>query len=391
MKVLLVTTEIGGGAGKACHRLFLALRDHGVEVRMLYLEGRNPQDPDIVSFYGSVRDLFLRQLVHVAGRRLASAAVGDPRRRYKLPSSIHRLESHPLVQWADVVNLHFVADFLDYGRFFRKVGGKPVVWTMHDMLPFSGGYHCESDLQQRSERVEERIRNRKRRATSASRLTLVAPSDWLLQVSRAQGTFSGKPHRRIRNGIPLEVYKPLDRARAREILNLPTDRKVLLFPAHPLRRKGVHHLLDALRARAGRDDLVIASIGAGRADVDPSYEYHPLGLMVDEVSLALCYSAADFVVNPSVEENSPNTIIESFACGRPVVAFDVGGVGELISDSSLGILVPEIGAEALARGIDRAVSTDFDAGVIRDHAVRNFGFPVLAANYSSLYGEVLAS
>lgn len=391
MRVLLVSNAVTGGAGKACHRLYLALRARGTDVRLLYLEGRGSGDGGVVPFYRNVRDLFLRQLLHYPRMSLRSRLLGDARRRYRLPWSIHRMERHPLVEWADVVNLHWVADFVDYPRFFRQVGRKPAVWTLHDMLPFSGGYHYEADLEDRDFGVERRIEAVKARAVAGANLAIVAPSSWLLGVSREHRPFRERRHQHIFNGLPLELYKPMSRARAREILNLPLDKKILLFSADSVtsRRKGGQYLMEALRLLA-REDVTLVSVGRGRLEMDSSLDHRHLGALGDEVSMAICYSCADLVVVPSIEDNSPNSIVESLACGRPVVAFRVGGIGELVSNPGLGITVDEIGAGALAGAIDRALDTDFDPGFIRADAEARFGLDLLARNYSEMYRETLA-
>ena len=358
---------------------------------MLYLDGQPSPVPNIVSFCGNAREIFLRQLLFYPWMRLRSLLLGDPRGQYRLPSSIYPLERHPLIEWADVINLHWVPDFVDYKRFFQRVADKPVVWTMHDMLPFSGGYHWETDLQHRDPRVEARITAIKTRATSDSNLAIVAPSSWLLRVSEQHRPFEERMHRHIFNGLPLDVYKPMDKRRAREVLNLPLDKKIILFTADRVssERKGSQYVVEALPMLDQRD-LMLVSVGRGSIAMDSSLDYCHLGVFNDEVSLSICYSCADLVVVPSIADNSPNIIIESFACGRPVAAFDTGGIGELVSEPGLGPLVPEIGSEALAGAIDRVLSIEFDPNFIREHAVAHFSMVSFARNYSELYRELLA-
>ena len=113
-----------------------------------------------------------------------------------------------------------------------------------------------------------------------------------------------------------------------------------------------------------------------------------LGSFSDDISMVLAYSSADVVLVPSVEDNSPNIIIESFACGRPVVAFDVGGIGELVCESFLGVLAREVGAVALAEAIDTALSTDFKSDLIRQNAEIRFADTVLSKNYQKLFSQV---
>jgi glycosyltransferase involved in cell wall biosynthesis len=389
MKVLLVSNAINGGAGKACHRLYQSLRAQDVDARMLYLDGRSPHDPNVISLYGNVRDLFLRQLLFLPRTRFDSLLAGDARHRYRLPSSIHRMEKHPLIGWADLINLHWVPDFVDYKRFFQAVSDKPVVWTMHDMLPFSGGYHYETDLANRDPRVEQRIEAYKTRVINGARLGIVAPSSWLLRVSQRHATFQGRLHQHIFNGLQLEIYKPMEKASAREVFNLPPNKKTILFIADSIesKRKGMKYLTEALD-RLDQRDLVLISVGRGSVELDSKFDHYHLGSLTDDVAMSICYSCADLVIVPSIEDNSPNIIIESFSCGRPVIGFDVGGISELISDPGLGLLVPELDSEALSDRIGVGLDTEFDVDFIRSYAVEHFSFSTLASNYLNVFEQV---
>ena len=389
MKVLLVSNSISGGAGKACLRLYEALIGSGQEAKILLLEGGESIDPNIVSFYPRVRDLFLRQMTCFPVTFLRHFLIGDYRRKYRLPSSIHRMERHPLIEWADVINLHWVADFVDYSNFFGRIGDKPVVWTMHDMLPFASGYHYETERPSVNLRAERRIAKAKNVAIKEANLSIVAPSSWLLGVSEKNKTFAGLLHRHIFNGLPLDTYRPLEKSIARRILGLPEDKRVLLFTAAGVnaKRKGGHLLMEAIR-RLNNKNLVFVSVGGGSMDVGAQLEHRHLGAFADEISMALCYNSADVVVQPSIEDNSPNIIIESFACGRPVVGFDIGGVSELIDDNALGVLVSQLNGEALANGIEEALETNYSVNRIWKDASNRFSYAQLSTNYLSLFEEV---
>lgn len=386
MNVLLVSNSLSGGAGKACLRLYFALKKQSVNVRLLYLEPcRHPADDGIVAFYPSVSQLFIRQLLHQPWSKLQNWRFGNRTGSYRLPTSIHTLEKHPWVEWADIVNLHWVPNFVDYKRFFTAPRQKPTVWTMHDLLPFSGGFHYRSELEQINTALELRIKQHKAAAVADARLSIVAPSEWALNESKNYGTFSSLRHTHIFNGVPLDIYKPIEKSVARRILNLPEGKKIVLFVADSLdsKRKGMNTLCDAI-VSLRNENLLFVSMGGGKLPIDSSVEYQSLGSMADDTSLAIAYASADVVVVPSIEDNSPNTIIESFACGRPVVGMAVGGIPQLISSSGLGVIVKEATAKALADGILEALRTDYSELTIRQYAEMNFSLETLGADY---FGE----
>lgn len=383
MKVLLVANSLGGGAGKACLRLYYALRGAGVDVRLLYLEpGRQPDDPNIAPFYGSVSRLFLRQLIMQPLLKLKAVLAGDPAGNYRLPVSIHRLENHAWVGWADVVNLHWVPNFVDYKRFFSRVGRKPIVWTMHDLLPFSGGFHYRSEIQNRDVAVEQRIKRSKEKAVSEANLSIVAPSSWALAESQKYGTFSACRHTHIFNGVPLDVFQPLSKKLARSILGLPVDSRIVLFVADSIdsKRKGIGLLVEAM-ALLKDANITFVSIGGGSMPVDSSFPYISLGSMSDDVALAIAYASADVAVVPSVEDNSPNTILESLACGRPVIGMNNGGIPQLVCSEHLGVVLDQAQPEGLAEAIKTTLATDYSEDSIRRYAQANFDLGVLASRY----------
>jgi len=261
---------------------------------------------------------------------------------------------------------------------------------MHDVLPFAGGYHYESEMpQRRNLRAERRIAGIKKAAVREANLLIVAPSAWLVAVSEQHATFSGCSHRHIFNGLPLDVYQSIEKKIARSIMGLPEDRKIVLFTADSVNstRKGSHYLVAAL-GKLKRSNVLLVSVGRRRVELDFKVDYLHLGWFADEVSMALCYSSADVVALPSIEDNSPNIIIESFACGRPVVAFDVGGIGQLICAPDLGVLVEKVDAGAFAVGIDKALATVFDADRIRADATQRFSSDTLAEHYTDLFGKL---
>ena len=209
-RVLLISNTLEGGAGKACYRLFCALEERDdLEVKLLYLYGESPATSNIISFYDKKRELFLRQLLSEPFRYLRDGFSFQGNRKYRSPRSIHKLHRHPLVSWADVINLHWVPDFIDYRTFFSKVA-TPVVWTLHDMLPFSGGYHYETEIVLRNELLESKISSFKRCYLENAKVSIISPSKWLLKHSMESLPFRAKRHYHIHNALNLDVFQQLN-------------------------------------------------------------------------------------------------------------------------------------------------------------------------------------
>jgi len=203
----------------------------------------------------------------------------------------------------------------------------------------------------------------------------------------------------IPNGVDTGLYRPMDRAIARERLGLPTNRKLIMFcavNATTERNKGFECLQVALRMvsrRAHDVDAIVVGAGAPKAPPDLGLPVHYVGHCHDDVTLALYYCAADVVVIPSEEENLPNTILEAMASGTPCVAFRVGGIPDMIRNEVNGCLAKPRDPEDLCRGIsfvledhERWMSFSEDC---RTTAVREYDVNVTAKRHAALYEEIL--
>ena len=391
MKILLITNSVSGGAGKACRRLYESLTFYGCNVKILHLEGSNDSDENIVPIYSSVRKLFLKQILNYPKKKLAQKYFGSYNTNYRLPYSFHDLEKHSLIEWADVINLHWVPEFLDYKSFFKKVS-KPIVWTLHDMLPFSGGFHYELDNKIKNYKIEKSIEVIKYESVKDSNLNIVAPSKWLLDLSKKSFAFKGKLHTHIFNPLPTSIFKPIDKKTARKILNLPENGKIIVFSSANINseRKGMKIMIDAFDL-LNDQDLTLVSIGSGKINNKIKTPYIHLGSLNDDYSISLVYSAADLSLVPSKEDNSPNTIVESFACGCPVVAFKIGGIPELIFSEDFGVTVSDYNKKDYAFAISKALDTRYSRDLIRKFIISEFSYSVVAKRYLKIFNSMINS
>lgn len=180
----------------------------------------------------------------------------------------------------------------------------------------------------------------------------------------------------LRNGVDGTKFRPLDPMAARARLGLPVDRRVVVCVGFLVPRKGHALALDALAAmpQAMRPLLVIAGDGPERpaldakvAALDLTRDVRFLGAVMHE-DLAEVFSAADVSLLTSDREGWPNVILESMACGTPVVATAVHGVPEIITSPQLGVLVHERTPTALRTGLTTALEREFDRPAIRAYA-----------------------
>jgi glycosyltransferase involved in cell wall biosynthesis len=256
-------------------------------------------------------------------------------------------------------------------------------------------------LGSRSERdLSRAVWLRKRHAWRDLDITAVAPSRWLAGEARRSSLFRDRRVEVIPYGIDTTVFKPMDGAAARDLLNLPQDGTFVMFGAHDdSPRKGMGLLVDALRRLSAKRHPRIAALVAGprslTAGLDVGMPVHALGRLRDPYAMAAVYSAADVVVVPSAFENLPLVGLEAMACGTPVVGFDADtGIVDIVDHEDNGYLAAAEDTEDLARGIEWAVADPERharlSGAARAKAEREYTLAMSARRYADLFAEVLA-
>ena len=402
-----------GGAAKAAFRLSKGLNKIGIRSEMLV----------DVKFSD---DLAVHSHESLFGKVIArGSGLID-----KLPLKLYRWQGttfHPgwigrgsyvsFVRDSDIVNLHWITGgFLSINNIASISRlGKPLVWTLHDMWAFTGGCHHAEDCEKyksvcgecpqlgssRANDLSRRVFRRKEKAYNKMNLHVVAPSEWLKDCVKESALFSGFPVRVIPNALDTAVFKPIGKKSARHICDLPEDRKIVLFGAMSAtkdRWKGYSYLMEALKRLKATtetpDDYMLLVFGAGGPERGESVPFETIyaGTLSDDVSLALIYSCADVFVLPSIVENLPYTAMESLACGTPVVAFDVGGIPDMVEHKENGYLARHKDTEDLARGIEWVLEDENRreklSRAARTKAEREYTLEVQAKRYLELYDEL---
>jgi glycosyltransferase involved in cell wall biosynthesis len=288
----------------------------------------------------------------------------------------------------------------------------PVVWTLHDMNPFTGGCHyagfCEKYLcacgrcpQLGSRRWRDGSHGMWQRRKAAyqeiekKRMVVVSPSDWLRHCAEQSALLHGIPKEVIPYGVDTELFRPMEKARARRALGLPGDERLVLFPAPGIPgRKGWENLQGAaFRMDQSTPWRILVTGGSRPRAGNPAVA--DLGTLRSESAMARAYAASDLVALPSREDNFPNTLLEAMACGRPVVAFATGGIPEIVRHGATGLLA-RTGDERELSECLRSLLTDPCAcnrmgQAARDVAVEEYGAALQAERYLALYRRMLGS
>jgi len=415
VKILhLATHDNFGGAARAAYRQHLALRGAGMDSRML-VRHKHTDDPYVQIFAGN-RDLRSRvdRIIRRAwinhcekrSRTQGKAGLTDPR------ADLLRFAA-PEMADADVINIHKTEHFADLPALFSSLpAGKPVVITLHDLSPITGGCDypgsCERFtsacgscplLNSHHENDYSRHIFRMRQAAYATRLrekfALAANSHWTLEMARRGGLGMARRGEVIHYGLDQSIYQSQNRAVAREAFGIGPDEKVICFAAHDLSlpHKGGVQLAEALAGLKLNGVVHLLTMGSGRVQAPPQFKHTHFGRIESDPLQSLIYRAADVFVIPSMEEAFGQTALEAIACGTVVAGFAAGGIVDIVQNDLNGLLVARGDSNSLGQAITR---------LLKDGALRvrwqesceawvreRFSFDRNAAAYRALYESLL--
>ena len=368
MKIMLLSdVQRKGGAGIAAHRLAYGLRELGHEVVWA-----TPY-PDAASPFETIN---LREFSAVsrATRRIALTLRPDQRQAVDSHAILRRIQNAVRTHKPDVVHVHNLHGAGLSATIPTELSRQvPVVWTLHDMWAFTGtcAYSmscrkfesaCDSECVMADSypasapsQIPKQYEQRKQSLDRSGRISFATPSHWLADEAKS-GMLVDHDVRVIRNCVELDRYKPIDQAVAKQALDLPLGRPVLVSTATPGDpRKGAHVLYEALK-KLKRPNTILLQLGGNTPDHLPDdWDHRVLNGIHDPRLMRLAYSAAVAHVLPTLADNLPNTLLEAAACGVPSIASDVGGVGEAMIHDKTGWLVPANDADALAERIGIAI------------------------------------
>lgn len=411
MRVLHITYTTTGGAGIAVVRLHKALLEQGIESKVLVGQTNIVSD-DIVKTTETMRGRYKVSNVPVldkiirALRRKGKCMTPMEKMEFELakldrkypayfdlPLSSFELEKHPLVEWADIINLHWISGFVDFPTFFDSVK-KPIVWTMHDLNPFYGGFHhirLRDKYFSQYENLEKESYNVKKKALAGfGNLTLIALSSEMERLMKGHEFYKERQIFKIHNCVEPSASPIVEKAALRNMLEWPVDKKILLFVNKNMNdsEKGLRELLESLDMMDS-DNIMLACVGDGYVpDSKKQIDVRHYRSVSDAIWLKLLYSAVDFLVQPSHQEAFPLTPIEALCCGTPVIITPVSGAEDMIDEDN-GVIADGYSPVDISKAIKVASGRQYDSQKIRKHAIECYSPKHIAKQYIDVYQRVL--
>lgn len=395
MKILHISNENLYGAGKAAYRISQSLNTIGIDSKLFVLQG-NPQENVILD-----NNSKYQRILRYTSRKLNLNRIknGYHAENFGIVSKKLREE----MQNADIIHLHWINNGIwssDFTKLLIELN-KPIIWTLHDMWPFTGGCHYSGDCLKYKVKCNNchynekiitakfSLKEQQKKINLFNRLNIsfVGCSNWI--TNEFNESYVGKKIKSkcicIPNPLDSKYYHYIDKKDARKILNITTSKNLILFGAGSTKdsRKGFTYLKEALQ-RLDKEDYCVGFFGGDiPSSIYGNYEVLNFGYIADDVHLALIYSSADVFVAPSLQENLANTVMESLGCGTPVVAFNIGGMQDMIQNGINGILVKPFSTDEMAEGIKKA--SKLKNTEISENTDSVFSIQKIANQYMNLY------
>jgi glycosyltransferase involved in cell wall biosynthesis len=410
MKILIVNTyDIEGGAARASYRLHQALLGSDINSQML-VQSKASDDYEILGAGSRIQEGFAEMRP-----ALDSLPVRIYKKRTKTLFSPNWLPFSKIVDRInkinpDIVHLHWISDGMMRIDDVAKIS-MPIIWSLHDMWAFTGGCHYDESCgnykntcgncivlgSHKSHDLSSKIYARKYKSfSSIANLNIIGLSRWLTTAAQESSLFNQRSVYNLPNPIDTKTFAPMDKRTARDLFNLPQDKRLVLFGAMNALsdpRKGFKELSASLE-QINDENIALVVFGSSQPKVPQKFKQkvHYLGLLHDDVSLCVLYSAADAMVVPSLQENLSNAIMESLACSTPVVGFNVGGNCDMIEHQINGYLAQPFDVADLAKGIEWILnSPDYEvlSKNARNKIMREFDSKIVVKKYISLYHSIL--
>ena len=416
MRVLIInTTERQGGPAIAAYRLTEALKNNGIKAKMLVRRKSMGQVTTVLA------ERSLANRLSMVWEKL-SVAVHTHFRRNRIYAidfgySGADITELPEFKQADIIHLHWINNGMLSLKAMEKIiaSGKPIVWTLHDMWPFTGVCHYAHDCDHYTEHCHDcpQLNSRKHRdmayktfdrkaaLLNGARIQFVACSHWLGNMARNSRLLNGQKIHCIPNAVNINLFRPRNKQQARQTVGLPEGKRLVLFSSHTFtdERKGFRYLKEALKQLATQhpewqDKLGLVLIGK---DIDPAIYsdmpigVYPLSYITGEKGLVDIYNAVDLLAIPSLQDNLPNTVVEAMACGVPCIGFNVGGIPEMIDHLHNGYVAEYKNVSDLANGIHWLLAEGEYELLSREaarKAANTYGESSVAMKYISIYNRM---
>ena len=420
MKITLLNTDdVLGGAGIAAYRIMNSLTSDDIQAEMLVLQKYSDDDKVhqlITTGYKKVG--WLMRLAFEKGKLQFLQRDNSVRFSFSMANTGYHLSSHRLVKRADIIHLHWINNaMLSLSGIQQLLQlNKPVLWTLHDMWPFTGGCHISYECDNfqsgcgncfylknpKSNDSSRKIHATKERIFQGADIKIVTVSNWLKKQAESSSLFKNKVIKVIPNAVDTEIFKPSGKIKNRINYNIDPAKKILLFVSskidHPI--KGFEYFVEAMHQLYSTDEnkelfecVVVGNFSRHQSinSYNIPFKTHHFDKVTKSEDLVNFYSLSDITLVTSKYESFSQVCAESMACATPVIAFSHSGPTDIIDHKVNGYLSEKDLVSDIVAGINWIIHNNLKGTVSRDarnKIVKNFHPSIVGAQYEELYRTI---
>ncbi|RXJ82198.1 glycosyltransferase [Arcobacter sp. F2176] len=398
----VISGNLDGGAARGAFWLHTALKELHINSKIITTSTKIIEDTDII--YVSEDNYYRRRLEQIVLDK------NYPNRTKQIFSTgLFGFDITKLKEFekADVIHLHWINDSFIKIEDIKKFK-KPIVWTVRDLWPMTGGCHYPMDCKnffdkcgacpQISSNDQYDLSNKilqLKKDSFNSNIQIVGISNWVTNNAKKSSLFKNFNIKRIFNNVNSKTFLPLNKEISKKELLLPLDKKIILVGAQSLDDvyKGFSKFIKAI-SYLNRNDYFLCIFGEITTDllIQINMPHKLFGFVKNSVNLNKLYSASDVFVAPSITEAFGKTIVESMLSGTPAVCFNATGPKDIISHKKDGYKAKPYSPKDLANGIEWVINnTNYNNLCLktRENAKEKFDSIVISAQYKKLYERII--
>lgn len=416
MKVVHLNASDKGGASIVAQRLNAALNQYTTVSSQHLIFDSSRSDLPETQVWANTPLRKLRALVnHALDKFDFLQYERDPSMRFQFNHARIGVDisEHPLILDADIIHIHWILKgFLSFDSLKKLLSlGKPVVWTCHDLWPFTGGCFYLRNCEELKKGCGNCFYLSNSENMDSSRLWLyqksqlftipnlfwVSPSSWVIDQVRDSILFKQNgPIKKIPNPVnvlTLKVLNQNEKVIERENRGLDPNKFTLLFSAafidNPV--KGFVDFCHIIRMLPS-DTIQAVVIGKSKHKIDLPIPFLNTGYLSDLNEIQTLFSLVDVYITSSTEETFGMTVAESLASGVPVICYDVGALPELIDNGVNGFVYPKGEWKQMAEGVVKLIDNpellaEFSANA-RSKAEVYYDEAKVSQQYADLYHSI---
>ena len=313
-----------------------------------------------------------------------------------------------LLHESDIYNIHWIPSVLELSSL--QLLKKPLVLTLHDVWPLTGGCHCNLDCEKWENGCSKCPQNsipevfslsaahnwkkKEKYFQAIDNLSIVAPSNWMADMAKRSPLFRNRIISTIPNCVDKGVFFPQDKMRAKKEIGISKSKYSLLFVVSgdiEQHHKGIDLLQKVLNDEViNKEKFELIIVGDNhKSDLKfQEFTTRYLGSIDSQEKMNKIFNAADLIISTSRQDNLPNTLIEASFCGLPIISFNIGGISDIVQDGKNGRLIPAYDTSAMARVIVEMSSLQIIKSEVSEKAIRDFDFDKCAKSYNKHYQEI---